>query len=100
MQAALTALALAALVPTHAAPALGARNDANAPDPSPVDLPIKSMGYFDSWGSESDYLTRKYGNVHPSIVRRGMVERQEGGATGQADLTNIGPSYTVEVEIG
>jgi hypothetical protein len=85
-----------ALLPFLAAAAAA---PAEAPNPNPIALPVSSHGFFELWGSERDYLSAKYGHEHASIARRGMVERQD-PATGSADLTNIGVSYTVEVEIG
>ncbi|BEJ11288.1 hypothetical protein CspHIS471_0107100 [Cutaneotrichosporon sp. HIS471] len=70
---------------------------AEAPNPNPIALPITANGFFTLWGSETDYLATKYGHSHAKIARRGMVERQ---AAGSAELTNIGTSYTVDVEIG
>ncbi|GMK54529.1 hypothetical protein CspeluHIS016_0111150 [Cutaneotrichosporon spelunceum] len=89
-------LPLVSLLPLLAT-ATAAPTEANAPSPNPVALPVTANGFFTLWGSETDYLAAKYGYDHPRIVRRGMVERQ---APGSADLTNIGTSYTVSVEIG
>lgn len=87
MLALLPLLALAANA--NAAPA--------AVDTSPIGLPIRTTGDFNVWGSENAYLSAKYGGEHPKVARRGMVERE---AAGSAALTNIGVSYTVELEIG
>ncbi|CAK9786734.1 acid protease [Cutaneotrichosporon oleaginosum] len=77
-------------------PLLAAAAPPPPPSPNPITLPVSAHGFFSLWGSETDYLANKYGHGHQGIARRGMEERQ----AGSADLSNIGVTYTVPLEIG